>query len=141
MIRFNNCTLNDNISHAIKQVERLLTEESSMIKELKSKNDWQFNSGSAENVVSSLLKTRDVVDVYTYRSINPFSKAVGYYDGEAIHINLNRIKTFNFEDLCGLLLHEYSHHCNFKHDNNFKTKQKCLYSVPYFLSENVTRWV
>lgn len=140
-MRFKNCTLNENVSHAIKQVEKLLSEDSTMIKELLGKNDWKFNSGSSEDVVKALLKRKDVVDIYTYRSINPFSKAVGYYDGEAIHINLNRIKTFNFEDFCGLLLHEYSHHCGFSHGSNFKSKEKTLFSVPYFLSENITRWV
>ena len=140
-MRFRNCIISYEITHAIKQVEKLLTVDSSMIKELQSKNDWRFNSGTSGEVIVKLLEEREPVNVYTYRPWNPFSKAVGYYDGKAIHINVKALESFNFEKLCGLLIHEYSHYCGFRHGNNYKTKEKCFNSVPYYLSENITKWV
>ncbi len=140
-MRFRNCIINANVAHAIVQVEKLLLPDSQMIKELSEKNDFKFESGSAESVVKKLLAKRDPINVYSYRPWNPFTKAVGYFDGKYIHLNVNAIERFNFKFLCGLLLHEYSHYCGFKHGNNFKTEEKCLKSVPYFLSENASRWV
>ena len=140
-MRFRNCIISHEITHAIKQVEKLLTVDSSMIKELQSKNDWRFNSGTSGEVIVKLLEEREPINVYTYRPWNPFSKAVGYYDGKAIHINVKALESFNFEKLCGLLIHEYSHYCGFSHGNNYKTEDKCKYSVPYFLSDNITRWI
>ena len=139
-MRFRNCIISHEINHAIKQVEKLLTVDSSMIKELQSKNDWKFNSGSAGEVIVKLLEEREPIKIYTYRPWNPFTKAIGYYDGTAIHININKLDSFDFKELVGLLAHEYCHAAGFKHGNNFKTKEKCLYSVPYFLSENIDRW-
>jgi hypothetical protein len=139
-MRFKNCVIDNNIPHAIKQVEKLLEVDSLMIKELQSKNDWKFNSGTAGEVIVKLLEEREPIKIYTYRPWNPFTKAIGYYDGTAIHININKLDSFDFKELCGLLLHEYAHYCGFKHANNFKSKEKCLYSVPYFLSENIDRW-
>ena len=139
-MRFKNCVIDKNIPHAIKQVEKLLEPDSMMIKELQSKNDWKFNSGSSGEVSVKLLEEREPICIYTYRPWNPFTKALGYYDGKAIHININKLDTFDFKELCGLLIHEYSHYCGFAHGNNFPTKEKYLFSVPYFLSQNIDRW-
>lgn len=140
-MRFRNCLISNEVNHAIKQVEKLLTEDSSMIKELSTKNDFKYGSGVGESVVKKLLKEREPINVYSYRPWNPLTKAVGYYDGKYIHINVKALATFDFEKLCGLLLHEYSHYCGFSHGSNWKDKEKVLYSVPYYLSENITRWV
>ena len=140
-MRFRNCIINANVAHAIVQVEKLLSEDSQMIKELSQKNDFKFESGSGESVVKKLLAQREPINVYSYRPWNPLTRAIGYYDGKYIHLNIKAIENFDFNDLCGLLLHEYSHYAGFKHGNNFKTEEKCLKSVPYFLSDNVSRWV
>lgn len=141
-MKFRNCVIDRNVDFAVKQVEKLLTADSHMIKELSAKTDWKYG---AENVVAKLLENKEPINVYTYRSKNPFSKAVGYFDGKAIHISTKALQTFNFEQLCGLLLHEYSHYCGYNHGTgmtaNYKNDDKVKYSVPYFLSENITRWV
>lgn len=139
-MRFENCTLHHNISHAIEQVEKLLHPSSKMIKELSQKNDFKFNSGLGSDVVLRLLTLGKTLKIFTYRPWNPFSRAMGYYDGKAIHININKIDSFDYGEICGLLLHEYAHHCGFAHGNNFPSKEKNLYSVPYFLSTNITKW-
>lgn len=137
-MRFRNCVIDKNVDFAIKQVEKLLTAESTMIKELSSKTDWKYG---AENVVAKLLEKVEPISVFTYRPWNPFTKAVGYFDGKAIYISVKALENFNYEDLCGLLLHEYSHYCGYSHGNNFKNDDKCKHSVPYFLSSNITRWI
>ena len=137
-MRFRNNIIDRNVAHAIKEVEKLLTPDSTMIKELSGKKDFKYNSGNDVHLV--LLQEREPIPVFTYRPWNPWTKAMGYFDGKAIHINITKLDTFDFKELCGLLLHEYAHYCNFMHGNNFKTQEKCLYSVPYYLSENITKW-
>jgi hypothetical protein len=137
-MRFKNCVIDKNIAHAIKEVEKLLSPDSKMIKELSGKKDFKYNSG--KDVSSRLLEERQPISVFTYRPWNPWTKSMGYFDGKAIHINITKLNSFDFQELCGLLLHEYAHYCGFFHGNNFKTQEKCLYSVPYYLSENITKW-
>lgn len=137
-MRFKNNVIDKNVAHAIKEVESLLTPDSTMIKDLSAKNDFQYESGGMVHLV--LLEQRQPIPVFTYRPWNPWTKAIGYFDGKAIHINITKLDKFDFKELCGLLLHEYAHYCGFKHGNNFKTEHKCKYSVPYYLSENITKW-
>ena len=140
-MRFKNCTLSNEVNHAIYVVERLLEPNSSMIKALQSKADWRFNSGSSGEVIVKLLEERKPISIYTYKSWNPFTKAVGYFDGKAIYLSVKALESFDFSQVCGLILHEYAHYCGFNHANNFKNKEKCLFSVPYYLSDNCTKWV
>lgn len=140
MKRFRNCVIDKNIAHAIVQAEKLLDIDSPMIKHLQSKNDWRYDSGTSGEVICKLLEERDPINVYTYRPWNPFTKAIGYFDGKAIHLNVKVIENFDYDKVVGLILHEYAHYCGFHHGNNFKTEEKCKYSVPYYLSDNVTKW-
>ena len=137
-MKFKNCVIDNKVAHAIRQAEELLRKDSTMIKELSGKKDFKFES---VDVVYKLLMDKDPVSVFTYKSWNPFTKAIGYFDGKAIFLNVKFLEKFDFSQVCGTLLHEYAHYCGFKHGNNFKTEEKCLYSVPYFLSENVTKWI
>lgn len=137
-MKFKNCVINQEVAFAIKQVEKLLEKDSQMIKELSAKKDFKFDS---IDVVFKLLMEKEPVPVFTYKSWNPWSKAVGYFDGKAIYLSVKALDKFDFAQVCGLLLHEYAHYCGFSHGNNYKTEEKCLYSVPYYLSENITKWV
>jgi hypothetical protein len=139
-MRFLNCVLGKNVAHAIKQVESMLEPGSTMVKHLQSKNDWRFKSGTSGEVISRLLEDREPISVFTYRPWNPFSKAIGYFDGKSIYLNVRIVDNFDFNLVCGLLLHEFSHYCGFTHGNNFKTNEKMLYSVPYYLSTNVEKF-
>lgn len=140
-MRFRNCIISNEIDHAVKQVEKLLTPESTMIKELIGKDDFKYDAKYGADVVNKLLEYRDPINVYSYKPINPFTSAVGYFNGKAIYINVKALSTFDFEKFCGLLLHEYAHYCGFKHGNNFPSQDKNNHSVPYFLSSNITRWI
>jgi hypothetical protein len=140
-VRFVNNTLYSKINDAIKSAEKLLQGHSLMMEEIRVKNDFKFNSGSGREVYLRLLPAREPIDIFTYRSANPWSRAVGFFDGKAIHINTRKICSLDHYDLVGLLLHEFSHYAGFNHGNNYKTQEKMLYSLPYFISSNVKRWL
>lgn len=141
MTRFYDNTKNEEIAKAIILAEKFLSDGSRMLEELSLKNDFKYDSGSGQYIVRELLSQAPLIRVSFYRSFNPFSAALGYSDGKNIFINSR--KKFSQTDLLGLLLHEYAHTCNgkFSHGNNYKTLEKCLYSVPYFISENVSKWL
>jgi hypothetical protein len=134
-MKFINKTKMITVEQAIKDAEALLRANSKMMFDIFQKTDWKYDSGAPADIVLKLLQKRDPIDVYYYKPLYPWSSALGYFDGEAIYINYKKI--LNHTALVGLLLHEYAHYCGFKHDNNYKSKDKVLYSVPYWLSENV----
>lgn len=140
-MRFVNMSGKKELDVAIEMANRLLHPSSEMMRELIQKNDWKYNSGSGAEVVTKLVAPRPAIHVYTYRPKNPWTSALGYFDGKAIHVNIKAIPKLNAPQLAGLKLHEWSHYCGLSHGNNYKTKEKCLYSVPYFISENVERWL
>lgn len=140
MKRFQNNVICPNIAKAIKESEILLDPDSMMMKNIRKKDDFKYKSGSGEEVYIKLRQQRDLVPVFTYRPWWAWSKALGYYDGKAIHINILKLENLDHAQLVGLLCHEYAHHCGFKHGTNLKTKNKVLYSVPYFISQNIKKW-
>lgn len=140
-MRFRNNMMDFKMKEAVDIANGLLTAASPLIKHITDKDDFKYNSGYGVQVALSLILSRDCINVFSYRSINPFTKAIGYFDGEAIWINTRKLKHLSIADIVGFLLHEYSHYCGFKHGNNYKTEDKCLYSVPYYLSENVKKWM
>lgn len=140
-MRFKNRTVHSKIDHAIWDAHRLLQPESSMMKTLEAKQDFKFGSGAGRDVVIGLLFPLVPLQVFTYRPINPFTSAIGYFDGEATHINSRKLPAMEHKDIVANLLHEYSHYAGFKHGNNYKTQEKVLYSVPYYISENINRWL
>ena len=141
MTRFENRTLDKSINAVIIKANELLYPNSAMLRELIDKNDFKFNSGDGKDVVSKIVYCKKVAPIFFYKPFNRFSKAMGYSDGKAIYLNSRKFKDFSFNDLVGLLIHEYLHMVGFNHGNNYKTQEKCLYSVPYYLSENVSRWI
>lgn len=144
-MRFDNRTISPEITEAIKIAENLLLPDSKMMLELKFKNDWRYNSGSGEDVFKNLQLRQAPLKVFTYRPVNPWSKAFGYFDGFDMHINLRKLPFMTVKDIVGNLLHEYSHYSGFNHGTgrlaNYYTRDKGLYSVPYYISDNIEKWV
>lgn len=145
-MRFNNRTNNPELASAISLAEKLLLSDSKMMQEVRNKNDFRFNSGTGEQVYTELLTPPPwPIPVYTYRPKNPFTKAIAYRDALGIHFNVYKIKSLDTVSMTGTLLHELSHDEGFNHGTgwfaNYKTDEKVKYSVPYFLSENVSKWL
>ena len=150
MRRFKNMTFHEEIGLAIMSAERLLNNTSPMFNELTNKSDFKYDSGSGIKVVMNMSIERKEIPVFTYYPKYPFSSAIGYFDGKAIHLNARKLPYMHMKDIVANLIHEYAHYCGYHHRDsglwgkrreNYKTENKCLYSVPYFLSENVARWL
>jgi hypothetical protein len=148
-VRFVNKTGLLIVDKAALSAERLLSDTSKMMMEVVRKNDWQYGSGTGAEVHYRLLDCTAETEVSIYFPGYKFSKAVGEFDGGSIKINGYKINSFTEMFIAGLLLHEHSHKAGFHHIDpgwwgrkraNYKTENKCKYSVPYFLSENVGRW-
>jgi hypothetical protein len=137
MSRFENRTLDQRISKAIIDANRLLDVGSPMLSDIANKDDFKFNSGDGYSVWVALLGNRSKINVFTYRPWNPWTAAIGYFDGKAIHINAKKLPEMSHLALVANLCHEFCHASGFSHGNNYKTKEKCLYSVPYFVSEGI----
>jgi hypothetical protein len=139
--RFQNNVIDKKVAQAITEAERLLQKESDLILNVTLKNDFKYNSGLGENVAMELLKERPPLPVFTYTPWNPWSRAIGYFDGKAMYLNLRKLPSMSIEEIAANLIHEYSHYAGFRHGSNYKTREKCLYSVPYFLSSNTGKWL
>lgn len=142
-MRFKNNTIFKEIDTAIAMAESLLQFESILDEHVSLKHDWKYDRiTSGKSVSNNLIGTlRNPIHVFTYKPFNPWTKAIGYFDGKAIHVNIRKLPGMTAKEIASNLIHEYAHYCGYTHGNNFKTKEKCLYSVPYFLSSNVERWL
>lgn len=130
------------LEHAAEAAQNLLREDSPMLYDIMKKNDWKYSSGDGYHIATCLRAYPFNVNILTYRPFNPFTRAIAMTNGDgAIHFNIYKVHKSKLSDMVGTILHEYSHLCNFKHGNNFKTKHKCEFSVPYWLSSNVERWL
>ena len=144
MKRFNQCAISPKLELVFETARRLLNHNTLLMEDIVSKNDWKYNSGTGLAIRDSLLKEKDVVNVYVAPNKN--TKAVAYFQNGNIYIYQKYLDDASTTNLLGTLLHEYAHYCGFNHNSpfgtsNYKTKAKCLYSVPYYLSENAVKWV
>ena len=137
-MKFQNMTNKSIISQAIAIAESHLTPDSYIMTLVANKNDWKYGTNMTGKDVAVRLcaELKSPINIYTYKPWYVFSAAIAYYDGKAIHFNIRKLSSDPHE-LAATLIHEWSHHVGFKHGNNYKTEDKCKFSVPYFLSENV----
>lgn len=141
LMRFENRTLNkDFINQAIMKAEFLLSDESPMMNELLLKNDFKYGSGTGYQVCKKISECNKIAPVFFYKPRNPWTKALGYSDGKAIHLNSRKFNTFTLHDLTGLLVHEWFHFGpGFNHGNNWPSDEKNNFSVNYFCSSNISK--
>lgn len=142
MKRFSVNVIDEKVVKAAEIAEALLTENSKMMLELSQKSDWKYKPVLyGKELVEQLCEPRDTIPVFTYKPFYWRSSVIGYFDGKAIYVNLRKLPTMTVEDVASNLLHEYCHYAGFSHGNKYKTHDKVLYSVPYFVSENFKRWL
>jgi hypothetical protein len=77
------------------------------------------------------------VKIFTYKPFYIYSKVIGYFNGESIHINSRKINSMSVKEITAHISHEFCHSRFFEHGNNFKTGDKVKYSIPYFVSEYI----
>lgn len=142
MKRFQNSTVGlPKLVEAIALAELDLLPTSNMLRDIAAKNDWKYNSGTGTKVFFQLTQERPPVTVYVTQG-DPDSAAIGMYQNGVITLYAHYVERATVEELRASLRHEYAHYCGFSHlsgpfnlTSNYKTKDKCLYSVPYWLSE------
>lgn len=142
MKRFQNSTVGiPKLIEAIRLAEDDLIPGSPLLWELSAKNDWKYNSGTGQKVFFQLTQERPLVSVYMAKG-NPNSAALGMYSNGVITFYEHYVESATINQLRASLRHEFAHYAGFNHHSgfrgltsNYKTKDKCLYSVPYWLSE------
>jgi hypothetical protein len=140
MKRFQNSTVGiPKLIEAIRLAEDDLHENSQLMYYIAVKNDWKYNSGTGLKVALQLTQERPLVSVYVKKG-NPKSAAIGSYSDGVITLYEHYVERASVFDLRASLRHEFAHYAGFNHfsswgTSNYKTKDKCLYSVPYWLSE------
>lgn len=142
-MRFQNNTIHREIDQAIELAEDLLNMGSNLSTSLAVKNTWKYdNIKMGITVVENLIIVkRKPIQVLTYKPRIPWSMAIGGFKNGHIQINIKKLPYMTTVEIAANLLHEYAHYCGYSHGNNFKTKEKVQFSVPYFLSENVSKWI
>lgn len=132
----------------------MLTPSSEFLRDLSQKNDWKWDNATGLKVEQALLSGSHL-GVGFYRSANPWSAAVAYYDGKKFYFNLRRFDGYRLDtlwessdeykrgvaSLVATLLHEFAHHAGFTHGDNYWSEEKSKYSVPYYISDNVYKWL
>lgn len=127
------------MTKAIELSELLLIPNSPMMKELIAINTFKYDSGDGKKIVEELLKKRNLVSVHLYKSFSIWP-VVGKTDGKDIYINSRKVLERSIQETAATILHEYSHICGFSHGNNTPSQDKYMHSVPYYISENASRW-
>lgn len=126
------------VSEAALIAERLLTIDSKLMKAILNR-EFKYDSGPSPQIVTRLLEGKPI-EVTTYTPWR-FSRAVGMYDGQRINISTRALSWMTLEDVAGLLLHEFSHSVGLTHGNNFPSRDKDEYSVPYFISSKIKEFL
>jgi hypothetical protein len=143
-MRFRNCIIGKELSNPIQVIESLLTPYSIMTKDLK-KNADIFKYNTPKNFIELLLEKKEPISIFTFKPKNPWSKVIGYYQNGKIHLNIKKLPFMTEDEIIGFLLHEYAHYSGLNHGSgplrNYITEDKLKYSVPYYLSQNVKKWI
>lgn len=149
-MRFINNTNIELISNAAKKADALLDPFSGLVNDLRLKNDWKYDSGAGIRVALAMSSPAIKLNIFTYRPMNPFTSSVAHCDWNGIHFNIYKVNKLSEAFAVGILLHEAAHDRGFHHIDpgwwgkrraNYQTEEKNLYSVPYYLSENVSKWL
>jgi len=74
-----------------------------------------------------------VMAIRPYKSINPFSKAIGYAEDNIIYVNTRRLDLPLYDRIQNIY-HEFCHVSGFTHKGNFATKYN-MDTVPYKASK------
>ena len=151
-MRFQNMTIHPFITDAVKVAEYII-EGKVLYQKLKEKHysrEWfKYDTGTFTDVVTKLKSNHSPISILTYDP-GYKSKSIGYYQDSEIYLNVRTIHSLKSFEIVGFLLHERAHFLGFHHVDkgwwgkiraNYKTANKCKYSLPYWLSENVRELV
>ncbi len=148
-MRFINKANNENISEACKIAHDLIEFRESKLHRAISEKVFKWARNNDEKAfigghdASARLRNGPMnIAVKPYRPGWRFSRAIAMTKGGGvIFFNEYKLNKLSVIDIASTLCHEYSHECGFSHGGNLKTKYKCEWSLPYYLSENVSKWL
>lgn len=131
----NNIVGYDNILEAIKLAESFLVRDSALMTEILYKSDWKYRTPPMPMLAQMLFAEKETIKLFTYRPFWPYSKAIAYYKNNTINFNIYKLYKLSVKEIAATLVHEKMHQLGFSHGSNRITKDKLIYSVPYFASE------
>jgi hypothetical protein len=79
------------------------------------------------------------IKIVPYKSFNPFSKAIGYAEGNTIFVNTRKLH-LSYIDRIENIYHEATHLCGYSHDGN-RVTQFNLRTVPYLSASIFARYI
>jgi hypothetical protein len=91
-------------------------------------NHTMHDSFTVANRLRNLMFGLEI-DVKLYKTLNPWSKVIGYADGETIYVNERKLD-LPLLDRIENIYHEATHLCGFSHLGNTPNKYN-LETVPY----------
>lgn len=140
------------VESAIENADELLHPQSPLIGAVALKDDWKY--GVESGVKAAFLLThvpRPPVPVEIYYPKYKNSDQTAAWNGNRIGINgYWLMNNPGMIKLTGSVLHEWSHACGFNHQapgpwgyirRNYWSKDKSNYSIPYFISDNISKWI
>ena len=150
-MKFENRTNDHRFYNAISEAESLLSINSPLMELVEDKNDWKYNTNMFGVQVAFTL-SQDSIKPLSVNLYTPDRKtsAIGYYDGAvSMFFNKKVLDSLREDDFMEVvvpnLIHEWAHYKGFNHGTgifrNYKTKRKCNYSVPYYISENAKKFL
>jgi hypothetical protein len=140
-LRFDNRTANTALNPLIKRANELLDIGSNMMLAVRYKDNFRYNSGAGLDIALKFHSCEKVAPIFFYRPKNPFTKALGYSKNGEVYLNSKKFNYFTEVDIIGLLVHEYAHVAGFSHGSNYPSTEKNNFSVPYYLSHNISKWI
>jgi hypothetical protein len=92
--------------------------------------------------ICEVLFSKTAMDIYIkpYKSVNPFSAAIGYAEGNVIYANIRKLDSIDLYERIQNIYHEYCHLAGFSHDGNRPTPYN-LGSVPYLAGRLFAEYV
>jgi hypothetical protein len=135
------CEINDeNVRRAASLVMKHYRDEDFLAR-IRSIPKFNFTEDSPKSVSEKLPQLMDVLEIkiVPYKSINPFSKAIGYAQGKTIFLN-TRKNNMTVLDRVETIYHEATHLCGYAHDGNRVTLFNLL-TVPYLSASLFARFV
>jgi hypothetical protein len=135
------CEVNDlNTRLAASIVMRHYRDEQ-FLSRLKNVTNFNYTTDSSRVVAQRLSTIMDHLEIKIkpYKSINPFSRAIGYAEGNTIFVNTRKLHLSHIDRIENIY-HEATHLCNYSHDGN-RVTQFNLRTVPYLSASIFARYI
>jgi hypothetical protein len=135
------CEVNDENCRKAASIVMKHFQDREFLQRLENVSSFNYTTDSSQVVAQRLAKIMSHLEIkiVPYKSMNPWSKAIGYAEGNTIFVNTRKLH-LSFIDRVENIFHEASHLCNYSHDGN-RVTQFNLRTVPYLSASIFARYV